>query len=285
MTVPTEVRAAARPVAPKVTDVSAQWLRRGDLRLVHPLEFEPEGTRVVLVLDVDRANDVVDIALIHADTEMATDVDVVVPKVDARTQFPVVVQSDLRSAVWRSQVGGLVGRIEPAELEQVNDAFDPVSDGEPSPYLVGLPLQGTFDGRWEFKRSEGDDLRQLSADCTRALLDDGTEWALDPRTIKPGLSADVLIELMHWLQTRTVRLSESSHEFAVEVYSSLTKDDWGEHAEIASSLIDAFGQLVMVEPVPMATGNRLAVLTAVGLAVSPENTDVIHRLGRELELV
>src|SRR5690606_9178922 len=148
-------------------DPRAAVLRRGDLRLVHPLSHEAGGSRIALVLDVDRANDVVDMALIHADPDLATDTDVIVPKEVAGSRFPIVVQSDLRSAVWKTQVGALVGRLDAAQLDHVNDALDPDLAEEPSPFEVGLPLEGPFDGRWEFKSVEGDDLRRLSADCTR----------------------------------------------------------------------------------------------------------------------
>jgi hypothetical protein len=226
----------------------------------------------------------------HADPELATDADVVVPKEVAGARFPIVVQSDLRSAVWRSQLGALVGRLETAHLDQVNDALDPDFAEEPSPFEVGLPLEGPFDGRWEFKRVEGDDLRRLSADCSRALLEDDADWILDPRTIDPSSleepgAADVLIELMHWLQTRTLRLSETAYEFAVEVHTSLTKDSWGEHADLAAELTTAFADLLMTPPVPRADGQRRALLTTAAFEVQPEEFDVVRYLGVELELV
>lgn len=259
--------------------------RRGDVSLVHPLGHEAGDSRIVLVLDVDRANEVADVALIHADPDLATDADVVVPKEVAGAHFPIVVQSDLRSAVWWSQLGARVGRLDAADLDRVNDALDPDVAVEPSPFEVGLPLEGPFDGRWEFKRVEGDDLRRLSADCSRALLEDDSDWTLDPRTIEPGQSADVLIELMHWLQTRTVRVSESAHEFAVEVYAKLTKDSWGEFADLATSIIDAFRDVILADPVSRAEGQRRALLTTAALETQTEEFDVVRYLGVQLELV
>ena len=276
---------AARPLRIQLQDPGAAALRRGDLRLIHPLGHEAGDSRIALVLDVDRANDVVDVALVHAEPDLATDADVIVSKEAAGSRFPIVVQSDLRSAVWRAQLGALVGRLEPAQLEQVNDALDPELAAELSPFEIGIPLEGPFDGRWEFKSVEGDDLRRLSVDCTRALLEDDADWILDPRTIQPGQSAEVLIELMHWLQTRTVRLSETAHDFAVEVYANLTKDSWGDYSDLAMSIIDAFRDVVLAEPVQRAEGQRRAVLTTAALGVQAEEFDVVRYLGVELEIV
>jgi hypothetical protein len=278
------------PVRIHLSDPSAEMLRRSDLRLVHPLDHETGDSRIVLVLDVDRANDVVDVALVHADPELATDSDVIVPKAAAATRFPIVVQSDLRSAVWRSQLGALVGRLATDQLEQVNDALDPEMAEEPSPFEIGLPLEGPFDGRWEFKSLEGAELRRLSADCGRALLEDDAAWIIDPRAIDPSSlgadrAVDVLIELMHWLQTRTLRLSETSYEFAVEVHASLTKDSWGEQADLAGELTVAFADLLMRPPVPKADGQRRALLTTASLPVVNDEFDVVRYLGIEMELV
>lgn len=283
--VPQAVRAAARPVELSLRDPKASSVRRGDLRLVHPLDHEIGGSRVVLILDVDRAHDVVDVALVHAEPDLATDSDVVVPKDVAEAPFPIVVQSDLRSALWTSQVGALVGRLGPIDLDRLNDALYLDHQGELSSFALGLPLDGRADGRWEFKRLEGDDLRRLSADCSAALLDDDADWELDARAVVPGQSDEVLIELMHWLQTRPLRLSETSHEFAQEVYTNLTRESWGEHAELANSLIEAFAEVVMAQPIPSAEGRRRAVLTTLAFRDEAVEFDVVHYLGLELETV
>lgn len=285
-TVPSAVRAMARPVAPRLTDPTAASPMRGDVRLVHPLAHESGPPRIALILDVDRAHDVIDIALVHSHPDLATDSDVIVPKAIAGTQFPVVIQSDLRSAVWKQQLGGLVGRIDAAGLAMVNDALDPVPQGPSSHLSVGLPLDGPSDGRWEFKHLEGEDLRRLTADCSRAVLDDETDWELDPKTIVPGQSPDVLLELMHWLQTRTVQVSESAHEYAAEVYAHLTKNSWGEYSDVASALIDALADVLMAEPVPRAHGRRRAFLTTASIDVTTIGEfDVVQYLGVEVELV
>jgi hypothetical protein len=182
-------------------------------------------------------------------------------------------------------VGALVGRLGPIDLDRLNDALDLDHQGELSSFALGLPLDGRADGRWEFKRLEGDDLRRLSADCSAALLDDDADWELDARAVVPGQSDEVLIELMHWLQTRPLRLSETSHEFAQEVYTNLTRESWGEHAELANSLIEAFAEVVMAQPIPSAEGRRRAVLTTLAFRDEAVEFDVVHYLGLELETV
>jgi len=87
------------------------------------------------------------------------------------------------------------------------------------------------------------------------------------------------------LQTRTVRLSETAHDFAVEVYANLTKDSWGDYSDLAMSIIDAFRDVVLAEPVQRAEGQRRAVLTTAALGVQAEEFDVVRYLGVELEIV
>lgn len=141
---------------------------RGELRIAREAGG---GARCVLVLEV-HGDGTVQVALTHPYSELATDADVVVPAEWQAATWPVVVQSDLRSVVWASQLGDLAGRLSAAQLDELNDALD--ADGYDGLCRVGIPLSGPADGRWEFKRTEGDDLRRLAARCVAALLADST---------------------------------------------------------------------------------------------------------------
>jgi hypothetical protein len=117
----------------------------------------------VLVLDVEGEH--AQVALVHPFVEDMTDWDVLVDKTVAGSRFPIVVESDLVSVLWVHQLRILVGHVGEEVLDEANRALA----GEPSSLLVGLPLEGRLDGRWEFKEGEGAALRSLCADCVNEL--------------------------------------------------------------------------------------------------------------------
>lgn len=141
-------------------------IQRGDVR------FAEGGGRVgpVLVLAVDRLG-FADVLLMHTATEMACDIDLVVPRAVSEMTFDLVVEPDLRAMVWLWQLSPALGRLD----DDVLDALT-VQDPGGAPWR-GLPLAGPSDPRWQFKKDEGATLRILSRDCTRAML------ALSDRTV------------------------------------------------------------------------------------------------------
>lgn len=221
--------------------------RRGDLRILRPLEFESEGCRIVLVADVDRANDIADVVLVHADPDLATESDVVVPKAVARSRFPVVVQTDLRSVVWTRQLGEKTGRLEAGQIEAINDLVDVGRGPSTGGYSLGLPLDGPFDGRWSFKREEGADLRRLSADCTQALLETQgrTQWAPDALTSMTDASSLELLRLVHWLSTRSPKTAASDRRRLVEVVAGLERHGWSSRPDLGDELSAVVAEAVL----------------------------------------
>ncbi len=229
------------------TRPSPDHLRRGDLRILRPLEFESDGSRIVLVADVDRARDVADVVLVHADPGLATESDVVVPKAVARSRFPVVVQTDLRSVVWTRQLGEKVGRLEAEQIEAINDLVDAGPGASVDGYSLGLPLDGPFDGRWSFKREEGADFRRLSADCTQALLESQgrTEWAPDALMSMTDASNLELLRLVHWLSTRSPKTATSDRGRLVEVVARLERYEWSARPDLGDELSAVVAEAVL----------------------------------------
>lgn len=166
--VPPAVRAAvaayrrpARPANPGV-------VQRGDLRRIEPADGIGDA-RLGLVVASGR-DGAWQVTLIHPYMEMATGEDLVVPGVSAGTGFDVVIDGDLRGVVWEYQLGRLLGRIPDTVLE----AYFTHGDAGGAAWR-GPRLQGRLDARWDFKRSELDDLQRLCGPCWATLLDD-----LDP---------------------------------------------------------------------------------------------------------
>ena len=142
------------------------FAERGDLRVVSPPGSDGDR-RVVLVADVRAAAGYATVALVHSFPEMAASVDAVIGRAVTGAPYPVVVQTDLVSCVWLSQLGRLVGRADPAEVQAAVSRDDAgISEG----MTVGSPLTGTADGKWAFKETEGRALRRLTADAVSVLL-------------------------------------------------------------------------------------------------------------------
>ena len=154
-------RTAARPTH------DSGFVARGDLRVVSPLDSDGDR-RVVLVTDVGAAAGYAAVALVHSSPEKAASVDAVIGDAVSGAPYPMVVQTDLVSCVWMSQLGRRIGRIDPAEVQAAVSRDDA---GMPEGMTVGSPLTGLADRRWAFKETEGRALRCLTADAVSVLLD------------------------------------------------------------------------------------------------------------------
>lgn len=151
-------------------------ITRGDVRLVTAPHADQ---RLCLILNVT-AEGLADVVLIHAEPELATSADGVVPPSVSGVAYPLVVQTDLRCTVWSSQVGRRVGHLGGDVLDTLNGiaaavyrecspfAYEPT--GTVPEVWSGRPLGGTDDARWHYKVSEGDALRKLASGLGRHIL-------------------------------------------------------------------------------------------------------------------
>ena len=138
--------------------------------------------RLCLVARVDAASEFAEVVLVHSAPELATGTDGVVASSTGAAPYDTVVQTDLRGAVWTSQVGRLIGRLDESSLE----ALSAIALGVPTTRRAkgdeiwsGPPLTREDDSRWAFKAGEGSVFRSLTRACTAALLDDGTVWEIN----------------------------------------------------------------------------------------------------------
>lgn len=136
-------------------------VRPGDLRFASGLRGESVEPRLVLVLSVDDQLEFADVLLLHTATEMACDVDLVVPTSVSGAPYDVVVETDLRGVIWTIQLGSAVGHVDGALMTLRPDST--TSDGAfRSDVHSGPQLAGPTDPRWNFKRDEGVALRALA---------------------------------------------------------------------------------------------------------------------------
>ncbi|MCY3850996.1 MAG: hypothetical protein OXF75_09380 [Acidimicrobiaceae bacterium] len=154
------------------------------------LQPEDLRERLVLVLRVDELCGFAEIMFVHPYTELATGSDLIVSPEYSGIAYQVVVETDVRGVVWLTQLGTLIGVLDPTALVAVGAVA--LGEDPDTPNLIsGPPLRGRFDARWNFKASEGSALRTLAAECTAALLDEQDCIQLDVGGLSPALLAAI----------------------------------------------------------------------------------------------
>lgn len=182
--IPKAVRAAAatrmrsQPLAPAP-------IARGDIRVV----VSDSASRLVLVLSVDSDNEFADVLLVHSAPELATSSDGVLSAADFDLPYPLVVQTDLRAAVWTLQLREAIGHVPDGAFAQLNAVVRGDGPAPKSGVTSAFALSGPTDRRWGFKQQEGRTLRRIAHECTSALLDQGLIWEVDARLLNPELLA------------------------------------------------------------------------------------------------
>ena len=276
----------------------------GDLRLISPLAHQGGVQRIGLVARVEKASDFdqfVEVFLAHSSTEFATDSDVIMPRELSAAPYDLVIQSDVRAPVWTFQLKKAVGRVALEVLDEVMTlvGIHPPHETEDvtTDLLTGTPLRGPRDGRWPFKKAEGDAVRALSGDCTDALLGDGLDWRVDQGLLRPELLAladdkeALLLELLHWLQTRPLDVRDEDIEVLIDA-GALDPDAWSILGDVGPALFASVHQGLIEKVATRPAGdNRRShepqgVVTAahLGLHEFHESTTLVRYLGNK-ELV
>ncbi len=268
----------------------------GDLRIVAPLAHLPTDPRLALVLKVAEAGEFVEVLLVHPATELATDRDAVLPRRETSAPYDVVVQTDLRAVVWTWQVGERVGRLHESTLGELRAWASGIDDEAVSEqptagagFHTGTRLAGPIDRRWGLKKAEGTVLRRLAGDCTEALLTRDVVWRVDPGLLRPELLelADdpeaLLEELLHWVATRSLALTDDDLEFLLSV-GAFDKERWAELIDVGADVLTGVLDTVIQSATGVTAGPHFEphrLVTAVHLEppTRAESMKVIHSIG------
>jgi len=144
---------------------------RGDIVVVDGHEKSLVVRRLALVVGAEENEDHLQVMLCHDDLPLVSIVDAIIKSSESGLSYDLVVETDLYSAIWKSQVRKTIGKISPALVGKIMaHAADPdaLVDGIQSGYVI----RGVIDPRWKFKEIEGKQFRSLCADCVSALLTD-----------------------------------------------------------------------------------------------------------------
>ncbi len=289
---------AERPVeddTPSADERTAGRVALGDLRIVTPLSHQQTDSRIVLVLKVVEDGEFADVMLVHSATEFATDHDAIVLAADSAAPYDVVVQTDLRSAVWVFQLGAIVGHIRGEFVDAIMNWAaerddESVARRNQAGIHHGTRLTGLLDRRWAFKESEGKALRHLASDCIEAHLDQGEIWRVHPSLLRPEQwdhvddAETVLGELVHWSATRDLSVEDHDLELLLDA-GALDIDAWFDLGDLGGDVFLSLQEVLLNS----ATGvcgvdvGPCGWLTAAHLD-KVEGLDTIHYLGTE-ELV
>jgi len=144
-------------------------LKNGDIVVVDGHGEALDVRRLALVVSIEEENNHLQVMLCHEDLELASIVDATIRGFESGLSYDLVVETDLHSVIWKSQVTKTIGKIVPDLVNKVlAHAADPDSlvDG----IRAGYTIQGVMDPRWKFKEIEGQQFRNLCAHCVSSLL-------------------------------------------------------------------------------------------------------------------
>jgi len=147
--------------------------QRGDIVVVDGHEKSLVVRRLALVVGVEENEDHLRVMLCHDDLPLVSIVDAIIMASESGLSYDLVVETDLYSAIWKSQVRKTIGKISPALVRKImTHAADP--DALVDGLQTGYAIRGVIDPRWKFKEIEGKQFRNLCGDCVLTLLADNS---------------------------------------------------------------------------------------------------------------
>jgi hypothetical protein len=165
--------------------------------------------------------------------ENATATDVLVPRGESGAAFDLLVETDLPGMVWSLQLGAVIATL-PSDLTAATTAMSRGADGAAAGLTAsrfGLPARDERDPRWQWKLDELAEMRALSGDCSRQLLDERARpTVVDPVAVKELVATAMSFESLDALVAISVAVDEagavvprdSLTELSEALYDSLT---------------------------------------------------------------
>ena len=239
---------AMRPSEAQVDSTETTARRDRDIQVGVVYEAaQPESAisdrEVVLVTSVGESH--AEVCLLHYDTDMATDRDLVVDFEETGCLQPLVLQADVVGVVWFAQLGDRLGEVE-AELLDLLPALSEGRYADRFGLNVGLPLEGVTDPRWLFKEQQIDALHGVCWDCTVTLLDGGSWWDKwrDPITAE-CIKQDREAGLVH---TNLVTIAEAFTPDAVVCKTRIHRNDQDQIAGVLDPSIFKLNPDLLADP-------------------------------------
>jgi len=117
---------------------------------------------------VDKSTQSAAVTLLSPDTEFGSSADIVIASEDSGLAYTLLAEADIFGYVWCAQLDRALSRLD----SQIVDAVSALRHGDyVGRAVAGPPILDRSDPRWNFKLHELTRLQNLSADCTRQLLE------------------------------------------------------------------------------------------------------------------
>ena len=123
---------------------------------------------LVLVTGVDESTQSAAVTLLSPDLELGANTDIVITSEDSGLAYALLAESDIFGYVWSAQLDRTLAQVG----GQIVDAISALRQGDyVGCSVAGPPVLDRSDPRWNFKLTELERLRELTAHCTRQLVD------------------------------------------------------------------------------------------------------------------
>ena len=202
----------------------------GQVRVIQYLDPNATNDRLGLIVGIEEDLGVVRILLLSPLAEYRAAADYLLEPVDSGSSMRLIVECDLRGAVWYpSQLGGCVGTCDPdfaAALDAVGGGALPEDVGL-AQARFGLPARDDRDPRWAWKLAEFDELTSLTHECEESLL------SAEP---VPSVFDLALLQQLADLSVITPEIAMTLTSFAVDHDTGMTGDP--ESLEALLALMD-----------------------------------------------
>jgi len=164
--------ALASDVAPPRGTLTKQESPKvGDIYVVTPGRLGTGANRLCAVLELDSAMETARVALLTNETEYACDWDVRMRHDELQLPYELMMECDIISSVWWTQLSTLVGHAPNAAWSGLFLAATTGDFREVDESRRGTPIHGPSDPRWTFRELELSSLQALSAECMSRLID------------------------------------------------------------------------------------------------------------------
>jgi hypothetical protein len=171
---------ASEVAPPRGTLTKQEPPKVGDICLVTPGRLGTGANRLCAVLELDSAMETARVALLTNETEYACDWDLRMRCDELQLPYELMVECDILSSVWWTQLSTRVGCIPNAVWSGLLLAATTGDFREVDESRRGTPIHGPSDPRWIFREHELSSLEALSTECMSRLI---AGLVVDPRLI------------------------------------------------------------------------------------------------------
>ncbi len=238
---------------------------RGDIVVVDGHEKSLVVRRLVLVVGVEENEDHLQVMLCHDDLPLLSIVDAIIMSSESGLSYDLVVETDLYSAIWKSQVTKTIGKISPDLVGKITaHAADPdaLVDGIQSGYVI----RGVIDPRWKFKENEGRQFRDLCTDCVSTLLSDNSVTVdLDIFTL---CDEGEILRFLHLVKEKKLVLTKRDLD-EIEVLGLHSQSFWKERFpkdNFGDALYKAFSKWIQIPKQDIECSEEMITKGRVGKA-------------------